>query len=202
MIGINGAHRSGKSTLAKALSERLGLPYLDANVTPELLARGFDQVAPMSAERRLACQEMRLELFAAKIAAAPRPCITDRSFLDIAAYSLAELTRMQEDPALGGAVAEHVERCVHLTRLHFDHLIALRPLAGFEIADGHAPPNRGYQDHIQFLVDGMMLRCSSGGLLLTYLPYQDHAKRIAVAGAVIADRLAANAGAGAAQPLH
>lgn len=149
-----GAHRTGKSTTAKIVAQRLGLPYLDSNVTKEMLAAGFDQVGNLDLERRMECQEKRLELHMEKYAAAPRPCITDRSPLDIAAYTLAEFS-MHSSVELGQRAAELANRCVNLTRIHYDTLIVPRPLPVYLIEDGKPPPNVGFQHHVQYLIEGM-----------------------------------------------
>lgn len=189
MFALSGAHRTGKTSLAKALSERLGIPYLDCNVTPELEAAGYDQVAALSLEMRLACQEKRLELHMAKIESAPRPCITDRSPLDLAAYTIAEFN-MHSDPGLAAQAQSYVQRCINLTMIHHDTIIAVRPLPFFTVEEGKPPPNVGFQWHIQHLVEGFMV-VASKIVQPVFLDITEFDARVAGASNVIAQRLQA-----------
>lgn len=154
-----GSHRSGKSTTAQIVAQRLGLPFIDSNVTKELLDAGFDQVGVLDLERRMECQVKRFELHMEKYLAAPRPCVTDRSPLDIAAYTLAEFS-MHSSAELGNEAANLVNLCIKMTRLHYDMLIIPRPLPAYAVEPGKPPMNVGYQHHIQYLVEGMAMAVS------------------------------------------
>lgn len=154
MFAFSGAHRTGKTTLAKAVAERMGLPFVDTNVTAELKAAGFDQVADLDLATRLACQQKRLELHMQKVAAAPRPSIWDRSPLDIAAYTIAEFA-MHSDPALATEAKNLVDACLDYTARHYDTVIVVPPLPIYEVEDGKPPMNVGFQHHIHLLMEGL-----------------------------------------------
>lgn len=126
---------------------------MDANVTAELKAAGFDQVAKLDGRARMECQMTRLDLHMRKMRAAPRPCITDRSPLDIGAYTLAEFA-MHSDPELATMAAGLVETCIELTGRHYDTVILVPPLPHYLVEDGKPPPNVGFQWHIHHLIAG------------------------------------------------
>lgn len=160
MFAITGSHRSGKSTLAWHVAGRMGLHFLETSVGATLRERGYDPVVPMTPAERLGMQEELLKIHLEMIDRAPRPTVTDRCPLDMAAYTLAEIG-MHADPALDERIQDYVRHCVHATRIHYDVLIALAPLPAYAVEEGKPPPNRAYQSHIQLLIEGMMVRCTS-----------------------------------------
>src|SRR3954465_9433351 len=92
-FGISGAHRAGKSTLARETAKSLGIHYLDASTTEIMKGTGFYPVGPGSSfEKRLIAQEFLLKEFAKMAMKAPYPFISDRTPLDYIAYTLGELT--------------------------------------------------------------------------------------------------------------
>lgn len=155
MFAFIGAHRTGKTTLARAVSERMGLPFVETNVTAALKEAGFDQVADLDHATRLACQKKRLELHMAIVKDAPRPSIMDRSPLDIAAYTIAEFG-MHSDPELAAAAHELVEECLEETRSHYHALVLVQPLPLYVMEEGKPPANIGFQHHIHWLIMSLM----------------------------------------------
>jgi len=94
-IGIVGAAGTGKSSIAKALSEKLKLKLIEAkNITREILVRDhYDYGSGIQVERFLASPLRQTEIMDKTIAAqtAEGSWIADRTVVDLAAYAVAEL---------------------------------------------------------------------------------------------------------------
>jgi hypothetical protein len=185
-FGLCGAHRSGKTTLAKLVAEGIGVPYVNSSVREALLASGVDPVAPMSPAQRILVQEMYLSLYEQRVLAnTPRPFITDRTPIDIAAYLLGEMGMHSEDHS--ERIEALLARCFRLTREHFSHLIVVPPLPFYAIEPGKPPMNKGYQWHIHALVTGLAAQVPD--VSLTLLRTHDLEQRIGAIEEVIQARL-------------
>lgn len=96
-IGICGAQGTGKTTLAKAVSEQLDIPYMDAAVGDFLKGIGVD----LSNDRMPAIERMKTQLEVAKyideITGDNRDFITDRTPIDVMAYSMEIALRHSQD---------------------------------------------------------------------------------------------------------
>lgn len=161
-FAITGAHRSGKSTLAKDLSEALGIPYFEVSTTAMAKALGFDPVAPMTFAERLTLQEGLLEAHLAQLQQRPRPFIADRSTLDNAAYLLAEVGMNNVDPALWDRIERYRQRCMWAAGELYDLLLITRPLPGYEQRPDKPPANVAYQWHFQAIIEGMAIQVCHG----------------------------------------
>jgi len=94
-IGIIGAGGTGKSSLAFALSKRLGVPFLASKeITRKILERdGYDYMSGVQVERFLANGSRQEELLRDTLASqtAGSSWVTDRTVIDLAAYAICEL---------------------------------------------------------------------------------------------------------------
>lgn len=190
MFGFTGAHRAGKSTTAKLVAGRLGIPYFDASVSATMRERGWNTVAPMTFEERFTMQRVMLRVFNERLQNAPRPAITDRTPLDMAAYTLAELgMHGRLEPHLEEEVTRYVDDCLRSTGEAFDSLYYLRPLPIFVPAETSAPPNRPYQSHIHYLIGGLLDHIPDHVARVSIYT-DDLERRVAFSARVITDRLA------------
>jgi hypothetical protein len=158
MFGLTGAHRTGKSTLAKQLSMDLGFAYYDASVSRIMRELGVNSVEHLTLDKRLDAQEYLLKRHLEDIATMPRPCITDRTPLDFIGYMLAEVTMHNTPQELWERTGKYVEDCLTATRIHYDTVIACRPLPSYEEDPTKPPPNVGYQWELQLIIEGAMMQ--------------------------------------------
>jgi len=155
-----GSHRSGKSTLAKALAERLDIPYFDASVSKIMSEGGFNGVADLPMIKRIEAQEYLIEKHWELTQKLPRPFITDRSPLDMIGYMLGEVTMHNTGPQLAERIQRYVKRCLWVTDNTYAGVIILRPLPVYEVDPTKPPENRAYQSLIQTIVEGSARQCS------------------------------------------
>jgi len=94
-IGFVGAAGTGKSTLAKATSDMMGIPFLcSKDITQNILERdGYDYGAGIQIERFLANGERQREILKSSVMRYKmcKEFVTDRTVIDLAAYAVKEL---------------------------------------------------------------------------------------------------------------
>ncbi|MBO6509737.1 MAG: hypothetical protein JJ979_14890 [Roseibium sp.] len=136
IFGLSGAHRSGKSTLAKDVAEAYGIEFMDL-------------------QTRLEAQEKLLETHISMLQIPSAPTIIDRTPLDMAGYMLAELG-MHSDPDIGARVATYAQKCINATLNYYSAVVVVRPLPFYEVDPTKPPENIGFQNHHQYLVEGLL----------------------------------------------
>lgn len=154
-FALVGAHRTGKSTLARRLSEDMGLHYHDASFGRIAKELGFAAVAPQDVAQRVVMQEQVLKRYEEELGDVARPFITDRTPLDMIGYMLGEVSMHNGlAPELQDRIAVYAEHCIDATERHFDSLIVLRPLPVYTVEEGKPPPDRAYQQAVQMIIEG------------------------------------------------
>ena len=177
MFGLAGAHRSGKSTLAKDISKQTGIPYVNSSVTEQMKIAGYSGVQNLSLEERIEAQELLLEFYLEKLDAAPKPYITDRTPLDMVAYTLGELTMHNSSAELGKRYDQYCVSCIQATKSYFSHIFITRPLETYEVDPTKPPQNLGYQWMIQIMIEGSAAMLNAGTRVSTLLT-SDHEVRV------------------------
>lgn len=189
VFALAGAHRTGKSTTAAVASKRLNIPYVPFSTGPLLAQLGIDPVRPMTPHQRLEVQERALELLGKHLDQMPRPGITDRTPLDLAAYMLAEVGMHAGDADFSHRVMDYVQRCVDLTIKMVDAIYLLRPLPVYEVAGGKPPPNIAYQNHVQLLIECLAIRLAHQGFPVGISFVTDKKVRVDDFTALVKDQL-------------
>jgi hypothetical protein len=152
-IGLCGAHRTGKTTLAEALSIQVKKPFVKT-ITSEIFRQyGLDPAHPLDFRKRLEIQKQILISYAEIWASQQQSFITDRTPVDLMAYTLADVQGSTEVnfPEL----ERYMEQCFEVTNKYFNVLIVLQP--GIELipAEGKAALNQAYIEHLNSLVLGL-----------------------------------------------
>lgn len=119
---------------------------------------GVDPVSNISIETRIEAQEKLLAAYCQEISQYKSWFITDRTPLDMIGYTLGEVSMHNTSAELGDRIDVYVKACVEATKRNFLGLLVLRPLPHYEVADGKPPLNLAYQTHLQFIVEGAVLR--------------------------------------------
>jgi hypothetical protein len=159
LYGFTGAHRSGKSTLAKTVAEELSIHYHATSTTEVAKMIGINPVAPMTLIQRVQLQEHLLKVHCQQLENLPRPLIVDRTPLDYLAYLLAEFP-MGSERLVGSEVLDAASRyrtmCLEMIRQYYDGIFYLAPLPTYEVAEDKPAENRAYQDHVDLLILGSL----------------------------------------------
>ncbi|NIH77335.1 hypothetical protein FHV99_004587 [Ochrobactrum sp. P20RRXII] len=160
LIGISGAHGCGKTTLAKQYATQSGLEYIPASTNEIAKRAGYAHGSvDLDINERIKLQWSILEGFKGFIRDCPANTVTDRTPLDVAAYTMAEIgmhSTKLVDPAVLKTVPALVREAQELTKKRFQHVTLLRPLPTYDAIDGKRPPaNEAFQMHYQFLLEGL-----------------------------------------------
>jgi len=148
-IGISGAAGTGKTTLAKALAERLDLTLVDDPTTEALKERGYADWRGVRDPR--ARREIRLRAFNIKVRNETEhvDCVSDKTTVDFLAYWL-----LNQAPVESGAQNFTVLDMVrdHLPR--YDRILVLPWRSNIE-AGGGRNTDPIHQLKLQALVEGL-----------------------------------------------
>ncbi|MGE8141800.1 hypothetical protein ACQKOE_07480 [Novosphingobium sp. NPDC080210] len=169
-IGFCGAHRSGKTTLAKIVAEEYGLNFVDSPASKIVKDFEFD----MARDNRLDFHNgslgdsnntgvsMQWAIYLSLINAIDnntwggKSFVSDRTPLDVAAYMLADATAYAGEEWSQGEAMRMVQRAILDTERMFDMVLLVPPGIQFMVEDGKPPLNEAYQEHHHMLCRGML----------------------------------------------
>lgn len=155
-IGLCGAHRTGKTTLAMELAQLSGKQFVKTRVTEIFAQHGLHAAQVMDFETRLGIQYRILEACESdwqNAVNAGVDFITDRTPVDFLAYTLGDVQGKTE--VNYADFDRYVERCFELINRFFDLLIILQPGIPLTAAEGKAALNQAYIEHVNSLVIGL-----------------------------------------------
>jgi hypothetical protein len=153
MLGLAGAHGTGKTTLAEAFSELSGLPFIKGTTRATYERLGLDPQRNYPLDVRLDVQFEILKDYEALYAQHQR-FVTDRTPLDMMAYLLADVQREGVTEAQGTRIAKYLEECYTVLNRRFPVVLIVQPGIPFVAEEGRPLPNVAYQEHIHVLVHG------------------------------------------------
>jgi hypothetical protein len=155
MIGLCGAHRTGKTTLAKGYALKSGSTFLETSVSAINRDLGFDLTREHTFAERLAHQEKILERIDRIYGEhAGEDVITDRTPLDMIAYTMAEAINDRVAEEDQGRFARYVQKCIDVTNRRFGILMLVQPGIPIIAAEGKAVANAAYIEHLNSLILG------------------------------------------------
>lgn len=160
IIGLAGAHRCGKSTLARILSDELNIKLFETNTADVAKAMGVNAVGSLTLSERLNFQQ---KLLAHHISALKSRdiCITDRTPLDMASYMLCEIgmnhLNERENDELDARIVDYLELCVEATAKYYTGVLCLCPLDTYEVLPGKPTNSAAYQAHVQMCIKGLLM---------------------------------------------
>ena len=152
-LGLCGAHRTGKTTLAIALSSHLNIPFVRTTTSQVFAQLGLDPAEPMDFKTRLFVQNHVLDAAEQIWEGSASPFISDRTPIDMIAYTLGDIQgKTDVDFDL---LNQYVERCFASTNQFFQNLAIIQPGIPLVYEEGKAALNAAYIEHINVLVIGL-----------------------------------------------
>lgn len=154
MIGLCGAHRTGKTSLAREYAKKHGLEFVQTSASAVFDDLGIDPAGMMDFDTRLMVQEEILKRFDAQYAAVgAKPAITDRTPLDMLAYTMAEA--IQNSVSDTERFKKYVQSCIDVTNKRFGVLLVVQPGIQVVAEKGKAALNDAYIEHLNSIILGL-----------------------------------------------
>lgn len=154
---LTGAHRTGKTTLAKAFSEHSGIPFAQTTASAVFAEMGLDAKVDYPMSIRLEIQKRILDAFEKQCRPHSRsPFITDRTPIDFVAYTLADIQRGNISSSLNGDIERYVDDCISVSNSIFPILMVVQPGIPLVEAEGKAPASMPYIEHLNYLIMGIV----------------------------------------------
>lgn len=153
-IGLCGSHRTGKTTTAKKLAIDNDIPFVETTTSAVFAEHGLKPSSPMDFSTRLWIQDKVLAA-AEEIWDQHRHFITDRTPLDMLAYTLADIQGLTQVEF--ATLEDYVKHCFEATNHYFGSLCVVQPGIPLVAAPGKAALNEAYIEHLNTLVLGLCL---------------------------------------------
>tara|TARA_B100002049_G_scaffold206735_1_gene167389 strand:- start:1254 stop:1859 length:606 start_codon:yes stop_codon:yes gene_type:complete len=154
MLGLTGAHRTGKTTLARAYAELADIPFIETNVGAIAQVMGIPVDRPIPFASRMLLQQALLAHFTELFKEAGGVFISDRTPLDLIAYTLAD-ARNCTSGVMEVIVSKYVTACLNLTDRYFGGVLILQPGIPIAAEEGKAEPNTAYMAQFNAIVRGV-----------------------------------------------
>lgn len=155
-VALIGSHRTGKSTLAKAYAEKVKIPFVETSVGKIYSELGYDPSLTYDFVTRLGIQEeilKRVDQIYAKYAG--EGFITDRSPLDMAAYTLADAIGDRVPAESHERLLKYVNDCFAVTNKRFQMILLIQPGIPLVFEKNKAALNESYIEHLNSLMLGL-----------------------------------------------
>ncbi len=116
---------------------------------------GLDPALTYDFETRLTVQEEILKRADALYATVnTKPAITDRTPLDMLAYTMSEAVGNAVPERLQSRLDKYVRDCISVTNKRFSAIVVVQPGIQIVHAEGKAAPNVAYMEHLNSLILG------------------------------------------------
>ncbi len=152
-LGLCGAHRTGKTTLAIALSSHLNIPFVRTTTSQVFAQLGLDPAEPMDFQTRLFVQNHVLDAAEQGWQNSATPFVSDRTPIDMIAYTLGDIQGKTEVDF--DLLSQYIDRCFASTNQFFQNLAIIQPGIPLVYEEGKAALNAAYIEHINILVIGL-----------------------------------------------
>lgn len=154
-LGLAGAHRTGKTTLARAFAERTDCNFVTISMTEILASEGLEPKDIKDPDTRLRVQRKAVERCDRVFGAQRSDFISDRTPLDVAAYTMADAVQgFYTTPAQQAEVVRMMYQCIDITNTYFNGIVFVRPTPEISYVEEPGKPlsDIAYQKHHDMLV--------------------------------------------------
>jgi hypothetical protein len=179
-IGLCGSHRTGKTTLAKEVAFKMELDFVQTSTSEVFSENGLNPSDPMDFNTRIWIQNKVVSAAEQVWRTAGGIFITDRTPIDMMAYTLADIVGSSEvDFTL---LEEYLDHCFQVTDTIFSQLFILQPAIPLVYEEGKAALNRAYMEHLNVLMQGLCcderLHCPVHQIARDIIPIDDRVNTI------------------------
>ncbi len=150
-LGICGSHRTGKTTLAKVISNQTGIDFIKTDTSAVFAQQGLNPSQSLDFPTRLNIQKLIIQA-TVKIWQADS-FITDRTPIDFMAYTLADIQGKTEVDFI--ELEAYLTECFAVTNQIFSKLVVVQPAIPLVYATGKAALNKAYMEHLNIIVQGL-----------------------------------------------
>ena len=157
MIGLCGSHRVGKTTLALEFASEVEIPFVQTQASSVFERMGLNPAADYPLDIRFEVQHEILSEAEQQYAEAGRVFVTDRTPIDMMAYTLADIRNKSLTTKGEEVLQEYLKRCVAVTNRFFSILVVVQPGIELRPERGKAALSQGYIEHISRLVMGLVV---------------------------------------------
>ena len=156
MIGLTGPQGVGKTTLAEAAAKKLELPFVRTTASAVFARHGLSPATKLAFDDRIAVQREILAEFDAQYGSvSDGRFISDRTPIDMIAYTLAEIDQTVLTPEQEKALMSYITECENVTNRRFSALVVLYPgIPVVENREGKATHSAGFVEHISRIIMG------------------------------------------------
>ena len=155
MLALSGAHRVGKSTLAKAFAEKNEWDYVASSTSAIFKNFGLDVNKPLTFDQRMLVQEATFEVHLDDVKKANARAITDRSTIDMAAYAMAEWAKAAEGEQQD-RLYDYVDRCIRAANWLYAGWVLVQPGIPYVEEEGKPSLSKPFQEVLHVLCSGYM----------------------------------------------
>jgi len=145
-------------------SQRVGIPFVRTGSSEVFKAMGFDPKADYDFKIRMLIQNEILDAADKLWRAHTSEFITDRTPIDMLAYTMADIQRENLNKDDEAIFLAYQRKCIEVINRQFSILIGIQPGIKLVDAEGKAPINEAYIEHINALVVGLIsdgrIKCS------------------------------------------
>lgn len=152
-IGLCGSHRTGKTTLAKAVAEHLNIPFIQTNTSQVFHDHGLKPSSPMDFKTRLWIQHKVVDAGQKVWESRQGDFITDRTPIDMMAYTLCDVQGTTQVDFY--ALKRYMTHCFQVTNRLFSSLIIIQPGIPLVYETGKAALNEAYMEHLNVMIIGL-----------------------------------------------
>lgn len=180
ILGLCGAHRTGKTTLAKEyVKARSDCVFLETSVSAIFKDLGYNPSGVFDFKTRLNIQEevlKRVDVQYANILIG-KTIVTDRTPLDMLGYTMAEAIGESVHASDQDRFAQYVQKCFDVLNKRFFCVVLVQPGIPLIQAKGKGAVNLAYMEHLNSLILGLSVdsrvRCNHFYIERQYLTIED-----------------------------
>ncbi len=155
-IGLSGAQRTGKTTLAMEFSRETDIPFVETSTSDVFKELKLDVKSNFNFRQRMDVQWRILESAVNKYYQAKSGMfITDRTPIDMLAYTMSQIDMSSVSGGLEHDFIRYRDVCIDATNNFFSIMVIIQPGIKLVEEEGKGAANLPHMEHINSLILGL-----------------------------------------------